>query len=134
MPSNFPDRFHSYRPTKVQALGFGIGCAAATLVLGFGVGGWVTGGTAWTMTEEAAMRTRTDIGVALCVEEFMAAPGARERLAKLKSASWYDRDDLVAKGGYATLPKAQGADTAIATQCAMRLVEAPVPATTASTR
>jgi hypothetical protein len=134
MFSRIQERYHAYRPTKAQALWFGAGCAAATLVAGFGVAGWVTAGAAQSMAEEAAQQTRTEIGVSLCVKEFMAAPDARQRLATLKGTSWYDRDEIVAEGGFATLPNEKAANTAIAMQCATQLAEAPSPTATAAAR
>ena len=112
-----------YRPTKAGALWFGAGCAAATLVLGFGAAGWVTGGTAHTMAEEAAYNAKVEVGVAHCVDEFMQADSARARLEQLKKASWYERDELVANAGFATLPGEDTANIAVATQCAGKLAE-----------
>jgi hypothetical protein len=132
MFSRLQERYHAYRPTKAQALWFGAACAAATLVLGFGAAGWVTAGAANTMAKDAALQTRTELGVSLCVKEFMASSDARERLAKLKDTSWYDRDELVAEAGYATLPDEKAADTAVAMQCAMQLADAAPTATAAA--
>jgi hypothetical protein len=52
------------------------GCVVATLILGFGIGGWVTAGTAQEMVSQARADARHQLAAAVCVEDFM---GCRER-------------------------------------------------------
>ena len=85
------ERFIEYRPTK----------SAAAWV---GFGGWVSGAKAQQQVAEAAANARHELAAAVCVDEFMAGKNAGVILAKLKEAGWYDRNDLVAKGGWATMP------------------------------
>ena len=116
-------RWNDYRPTKEHAIGFGVACIVATLVAGFGPAGWVSGGTARKMADEAGASSRHQLASAVCAEEFLRAADARARLAKLKALEWYDRDDLVAGGGWATMPGEQEADGVVAEMCASRLAE-----------
>ena len=116
-------RWNEYRPTKEHTLWFLIGCVIATLVIGFGPGGWVTGGTARKMADEAAAGSRHQLAAAVCTEEFMRAADARARLAKLKGLEWYERDDLVAAGGWATMPGEKEPNSVVAEMCANRLAE-----------
>jgi hypothetical protein len=95
----------------------------ATLVVGFGPGGWVTGGTAGKMADEAALSARNQLAAAVCAEEFMRAADARTRLAKLQALQWWERDEHVAAGGWATMPGDKEADSAVAQMCAHRLSE-----------
>jgi hypothetical protein len=116
------------RPSKAQAFWIAAGCVVATLILGFGPGGWVTGGTAQKMVSEAADKSRRELATAVCVEEFMGAADAGARLEKLKKAIWYERDEQVAAGGWATMPDRQEPNSMVAAVCASRLVELEAPA------
>jgi hypothetical protein len=44
-------------------------------------------------------------------------------LAKLKEAGGYDRDELVAKGGWATMPDRKEPNSTVAGLCAAKLAE-----------
>lgn len=126
-------RWDDYRPTKAQTFWTGVGCIVATLVLGFGPGGWVTGGTAGKMASEAADNARHQLAAAVCVEHFMRAANAGPRLQKLKDMTYYERDDLVAAGGWATMPDEKEANTVVADMCAMQLAELQAPAAARAT-
>jgi hypothetical protein len=116
-------RWNAYRPSKEQVFWIGIGCIIATLVVGFGLGGWVTGGRAQNMAAEAATSARHELAASVCADEFMRAADARARLEKLKGLQWYERDDLVAAGGWATMPGEKEANSVVAEMCAARLAD-----------
>ena len=116
-------RWNGYRPTKEHAIWFGVACIVATLVAGFGPAGWVSGGSARKMADEAAASSRHQLASAVCAEGFLRAADARTRLATLKALEWYERDDLVAGGGWATMPGEKEADGVVAEMCASRLAE-----------
>jgi hypothetical protein len=63
----------------------------ATIIIGFSWGGWVTGGSARSMTAAAETKGEMSVLVPLCVTEFMATDGA---VAKLKMTP-YGHDDVV---------------------------------------
>jgi hypothetical protein len=117
------ERWNEYRPSKEQTFWIALGCVIATLIVGFGLSGWVTGGTAQKMADEAAAASRHQLAAAVCAEEFLRAADARARLAKLKALEWYERDDLVAAGGWATMPGDKEANSVVAEMCANRLAE-----------
>jgi len=121
--------WEDYRPTKTHTFWIAAGCVAATLVLGFGPGGWVTGATAQKRIDEAATNARQELATAVCVEEFMRAKDATARLAKLVDTGWYERGELVAKGGWATMPDRKEPNSVVATMCAAQLAETKPPAT-----
>lgn len=121
--SDISQRVLDYRFTIPQMFWFGAGCVAVTLLVGFGMVGWVTGGSAKQQAEVAAVTARTELGVSLCVDDFMQARDAGKRLASLQEAQWYLREKLVSDGGFATLPGSKTADSAVAAQCAMKLSE-----------
>src|SRR5687767_4746237 len=116
-------RWDEYRPSKTEAFWSAAGCVVATLVIGFGFGGWVTGGTAQKMVSEAADGARHQLAAAICVEEFMAAKDAKARLADLRKAEWYTRDKLIAASGWATMPDRQEPNMTVAEMCAAKLAE-----------
>jgi hypothetical protein len=121
--SDIAQRLADARLTLPQALWLGAGCIAATLALGFGAAGWVTGGTAKKQADEAAFTARTELGVAVCIEEFMEARDATKRLSSLKEAVWHEREKLVSDAGFATLPGTKEVNSAVAAQCANKLSE-----------
>ena len=123
-------RWEDYQPTKTQTFWIGVACIVATLILGFGGGGWVTGGTAQQMVSEAATNARHQLATAVCVEEFMASVDAGTRLKKVQQTSWYERDQLVADSGWATMPDKKEPNMEVARLCASQLseMEAPAPA------
>ena len=116
-------RWNEYRPSKEHTLWIALGCVIATVIVGFSVGGWVSGGTARKMADEAAATAHHQLAAGVCAEEFMRAADARARLAKLKGLEWYERDDLVAAGGWATMPGEKEANSVVAEMCASRLAE-----------
>lgn len=115
--------WQEYQPSKEHTLWIAVGCVIATLIVGFGFGGWVTGGTAKKMADESAAASRNQLAAAVCAEQFMRAADARTRLAKLQALEWWERDDLVANGGWATMPGDKDADSAVAELCAARLAD-----------
>ncbi len=119
-------RWDDYRLTKTQAFWLAAGSVVATLVIGFGMAGWVTGGSAQKQVSEAATNARQELATVICVEEFMAQADAKARLAKLSDASWYERGEIVAKGGWATMPDRKDPNSVVATLCAGKLAELEV--------
>jgi hypothetical protein len=114
-----------YRPTKKHLFWIVAISVVATVVIGFGPGGWVSGGSAQKMADEAAAASRNQLAAAVCAEHFMRAADARARLAKLQALEWWERDDHVLAGGWATMPGDKEADSAVAEMCAMRLADQP---------
>jgi hypothetical protein len=68
--------------------------AVVTIALGFYWGGWVTGGTAKSMTLTAENSGRMSVLVPMCVAQFTAADGA---IAKFKATNGYSRDNLISE-------------------------------------
>ena len=118
-------RWEEFQPTKTQAFWTCAAGVLATLVGGFGFAGWVTQGTAEQMAKDAAAGARTELAVKVCVEDFLQAANAKERLAKLRSADFYTRGEIVATAGYATMPGEKEADSTVATRCAAALEQIP---------
>ena len=79
------------RTRFLQGIAFG---AVAAITIGFFWGGWVTGGTAKTMTAMAETNGRMSVLVPICVAQFTAADGA---VAKFKAAGSYSRDNVISE-------------------------------------
>lgn len=71
------------RTRLLQGIAFG---AVAAMTIGFMWGGWVTGGTARTMSAMAESNGRMSVLVPMCVAQFTAVDGA---VAKFKAAGSY---------------------------------------------
>ena len=120
---NLLTRWNEYRPTKEQTFWIALASIVATLVLGFGMAGWVTRGTAQKMSDEAAAAAHNKLAAAVCAEHFLRATDAKARLAKLEALQWWERDDHLAQAGWATMPGEKEPDSAVAEMCALRLSE-----------
>ena len=121
--SALKQRWEDYQLTKTQGAWIGGGCIVATLVVGFGFAGWVTGGKAEKMVAEATTNARQELATAVCVEEFLASANSKATLVKLKDAGWYERGEVLAKGGWATMPDRKEPNSVVAAMCATKLSE-----------
>lgn len=99
------------RTRFLQGIAFG---AVATITVGFIWGGWVTGGTAKTMSAMAEDSGRMSVLVPICVAQFTAADGA---VAKFKAAGSYSRDSII--GEYVKTVAATSMDYSLARACAV---------------
>lgn len=122
-------RWEAYQPTKTLWFWSCVGCAIATMVIGFGWGGWVTGGTAAKMSAEAALNGRAQLVASFCVGQFEKAPDAAAQLALLKKTdNIWERGKFIEKGGWATMPGEKAPVDGAAALCAKDLMaEAPKP-------
>ncbi len=123
MALDLSSKWEAYRPSKTQAFWLAAGSVAATLVLGFGFAGWVSGATAQKMQADATAAARQELAAAICVDEFMAAKGAKATLAKLQAAGWFERSELIQSGGWATMPDRTEPNRDVAILCAAKLGE-----------
>jgi len=58
----------------------------------------------------------------------MSAANAGARLEKIKKATWFERDDLVSEGGWATMPDEKEPSGVVTNMCAAELAEREAPA------
>lgn len=98
-------RWDDYRPTKTLLFWACIVSVVATMIVGFGWGGWVTGGTSRATAAAAGEAGRGQLASAICVQRFSAAPDAAAKLAEFKAlADSYRKRQFVEAGGWATMP------------------------------
>src|SRR4249920_1783885 len=91
-----------------------VGGAAVAMIVGFGWGGWVTGGTVKTKTDEAVLASRA----AICVAQFMRAPNHDQELKAFEERDSWKRSELIEKGGWDKMPGQAEASGPVAEACA----------------
>jgi hypothetical protein len=98
-------RWEEYRPSKAILFWACVVAIIATIVVGFGWGGWVTGGTSQAMAAAAGDTARGELASAICVERFKAAPDAAAKLVEFKAMTdTYKQRQFIVAGGWATMP------------------------------
>jgi hypothetical protein len=96
--------------------------AVALAIVGFGWGGWVTGGTAEALAKNNAATAVVAALTPICVEKFRQATDASANLAEMKKATYaWDQSKFVEKGGWATMPGSTEPNSAVARACAESL-------------
>jgi hypothetical protein len=88
--------------------------AAVAMIVGFGWGGWVTGGTVKGKTDEAVLASRA----AICVAQFMRAPDRDRDLVAFKATDSWKRSELIGKAGWDKMPGQEQASGSVAEACA----------------
>jgi hypothetical protein len=99
------------RTRFLQGIAFG---AVAAMTIGFIWGGWVTEGTARSMSAMAESSGRMSVLVPMCVAQFTAADGA---VAKFKAAGSYSRDNVI--GEFVKTVASTSMDYSFARACAV---------------
>ena len=95
-----------------------------TMIVGFSWGGWTTEGNATAMARVAANDAVKAALVPVCVAKANADPELAAKLAILKGATSYQRDDKVMEAGWATLPGSDEPNRSVADACADALLAA----------
>ena len=101
--------------------------AIAVAIVGFGWGGWVTGGTAAKNSASASHDAVVAALAPICVERFLGQSDAVVRTADLAKTSSWERGAMIEKSGYATMPGSKTADSDVARACATILATPVVP-------
>ena len=99
------------------------GGAVVLAVIGFTLGGWVTGSTAQTMADDAAQEAVVARLAPICVEQYNQISEKDQKLQKLKDTDSWRRSDYVEKQGWATMPGEKDPDSEVARKCADMLME-----------
>lgn len=105
-------------PIWIKPALFGAAAGAAVLaVLGFGWGGWVTGGTAAGMADVRANQAVLAALAPVCVEKARQDPDVAGTLAAVKAARSYERNQMIMDAGWATMPGADAPNRNVANAC-----------------
>jgi len=92
--------------------------AVATLFIGFYWGGWVTGGSAKDMVQRSTTAAIVTALSPICVDKFQHSAEAATNMVELKKVSSYQQGSFIEKGGWATLPGSENANSSVARTCA----------------
>jgi len=91
--------------------------AVIAMIIGFAWGGWLTGGTAQKMTDEAVLASQA----AICVAQFMKQPNNEEKLKELEKIDYWKRSEFIEKGGWDKMPGQEKGSPYVAEACAKGL-------------
>jgi len=100
-----------------------VGGAVALAIVGFGWGGWVTGGTAEAMAKKQARSATVAALAPICAAKFQADTGFDAKLSELNETRAYQRSAFIEKGGWATMPGNEKGDRDVAKACAELIIE-----------
>jgi len=115
-------RWENYQPSKTMTIWACVIAAIATIIVGFGWGGWVTGGTAYKMAMAAGNEARAELASTICVERFKAEPNSAARLVEFNAISEaYKKQQFVETNGWATMPGEKSPNRMAAKSCAATL-------------
>ena len=115
-------RWENYQPSKSMLAWACVATAVATMIIGFGWGGWVTGGTTRSLAKTAGDASRAELASVICVERFKAAPDSAAKLVEFKAITdSYKKRQFVETGGWATMPGQKSSDRLAAEGCAVAL-------------
>ena len=102
---SFQRRWDDLQPSKTMLVWSCIGSVAVALIVGFTWGGWVTGGTARDMAQDAGDKSRYELAASICADRFMAAVDAKAQLTALQAIdSSYAQRQFIDEGGWGTMP------------------------------
>lgn len=122
--ANLSMRWKNFEPTKKLVFWACVGSVVLTIVVGFKWGGWVTGGTAQEMAENAATDARVKIAAASCVVRFGQGVDAKGRLTILRKTESWDRGGYMEKAGWATPMGTEEPIVGAGARCAEQLLSA----------
>ena len=115
-------RWENYQPSKSMLAWACVATAVATMFIGFGWGGWVTGGTSQTMATTAGDAARAELASVICVERFKAASDSAAKLVEFNAITdSYKKRQFVETGGWATMPGQKSPDRRALEGCAVAL-------------
>jgi hypothetical protein len=111
-------RWDEYQPSKSILVWACAATAVATMIIGFGWGGWVTGGSSQAQAKVAGDVARSELVSVICIDRFNALPDKAAQLVTLKAlADNYKKREFVEAGGWATMPGQTTADRRGAEAC-----------------
>jgi hypothetical protein len=100
-----------------------IGGAILTMIIGFALGGWVTGGTAQSSAEKMSADAVIDRLVPICVAQFNQDQEKDKKLKELKEKSSWERDKYIKEQGWATMPYEKEPESSVAEECAEQIMQ-----------
>ncbi len=106
-------------PKLEFALWGAVGGAAALAIIGFGFGGWVTGGKAADMAREQTGKAVVAALAPICADNFRHAKDVEANMGKLNAIAYgWEKGTYISEGGWATLPGSNEPNSGVAQACA----------------
>jgi len=93
----------------------------ATVVIGFGWGGWTLASTASETAAKSAAAAVVAVLAPMCADKFRHGAEASTNMAELKKVSSWMQDSYIEKGGWATFPGMTSPERGVAQACATML-------------
>jgi hypothetical protein len=111
-----------YRGESLTRLLQGVAAGVvATLVIGFGWGGWMLGGSAKELADNAASSAVVAAIAPICADQFQRSADAAGNLTALKKTDSWQQAAYVEKGGWAVMPGSKVAESGVPQACAALL-------------
>ena len=111
-----------YRGESATRLLQGVAAGAvATVVIGFGWGGWMLGGSAKELADNAASSAVVAAIAPICADQFQRSADAAVNLTALRKTDTWQQAAYVEKGGWAVMPGSKVADSGVPQACAALL-------------
>ncbi len=95
--------------------------AIATMVVGFNWGGWSLESTSAKRADDSSRGAVIAALAPICVDKFQHSPDVTANFVELKKVASYMQGSFVEKGGWATQPGSDKANSAVAQACATML-------------
>jgi hypothetical protein len=105
---------------KPAVSGAVVGAVAFTIV-GFSSLGWTLGSTAEEMATQRAEAAVVAVLAPICVDKFQQQTDAAAKLVAFNKAPSWDRNSIIEKGGWATMPGTDKPNSAVVSACAGKL-------------
>lgn len=125
--------WNSYRPSKGVWLWSCIGAAALTMIVGFGVGGWVTGGTAQERAQASTEDAVATLAANVCTQQVLASADAASIYKELDEAKTWERRKVLEEAGWTTFGDMDKPVSGAASLCATQILAADIPTQVEST-
>ena len=97
--------------------------SVVTMIIGFSMMGWTLNSTAQKVAQERTDSAVTAALTPFCVQSFMKQSDATTQLTGLRDTDSWKRQEVVEKGGWATMPGDKGPAPGVASACADALVK-----------
>jgi hypothetical protein len=95
--------------------------AIATMIVGFSWGGWMTSGSAKEQQQKSVSAALVTALSPICVDKFQHSAEATANLAELSKVNSWQQGAFIEKGGWATMPGGETANSSVAEACATML-------------
>lgn len=128
--ANLSNRWNAYRPSKPVWLWSCVGAAVLTTIVGFGFGGWVTGGTAQERADTSTHDAVAALAANVCTQRVLASADAVALYSELEAARSWDRRKLLDEAGWTTFGDAGEPVSGAAALCATQILATDMPAAT----